>query len=181
MTLVKGANRLIVPEGETQTSSILIGLGWLETETEINGSAFVVGRDGRVLSDNHFVFFNNASSPEQDVWILERESTQVADRCQVVINLAELRSDAEKVIVTIASIAVGASLSSLSGLTASVTSLQTGEELVSVVCDETFATESLVKVVEIYRHTSGWKVRSVLQGYDNGLGGIAQDLGVEIE
>ncbi|MFE4758757.1 TerD family protein [Streptomyces mirabilis] len=41
--------------------------------------------------------------------------------------------------------------------------------------------ETVTIVVEIYRHSSGWKVRAVGQGYDTGLAGLATDYGINIE
>ncbi|MFE5008753.1 TerD family protein [Streptomyces sp. NPDC056696] len=41
--------------------------------------------------------------------------------------------------------------------------------------------ETVTIAVELYRHTSGWKARSVGQGYDTGLASLATDYGIDVE
>jgi uncharacterized protein YkwD len=41
--------------------------------------------------------------------------------------------------------------------------------------------ERVVQLCEIYRHGAGWKVRAIGQGYANGLAGLAQDFGVDVD
>ena len=48
---------------------IKVGLGWDANATDTGGqfdldaSLFLVGSDGKVVSDNHFIFYNNTTSP----------------------------------------------------------------------------------------------------------------------
>lgn len=47
----------------------LVGLGWDARVTDgqafdLDASVFLVGDDGKVLSDSHFVFYNNTTSPD---------------------------------------------------------------------------------------------------------------------
>ncbi|KRB75802.1 hypothetical protein ASE01_12125 [Nocardioides sp. Root190] len=178
MKLSKGANAQL--GGMDITTGLLVGLRWDSTDVEVNASAFVVGFDGQAISEKHFVYFNNPSSPEHSVWLLEPERSPVTDRAQIAISLADLPSRASKVIVTVATLDGDSTLASLTGLSARVLSLQSGDELISVASD-TFGVESLVQVLEIYHHpSSGWKVRAVLQGYSSGLAGIATDLGIDV-
>lgn len=181
MSLVKGGNALVVPKADTRTRSVLLEVRWSSVATEVNVSAFAVGSDGQVLGDEYFVFFNNQTSPDQSIWLLEPSDGSTEPRAQVGVSLADLPRGVEKVVVAIAALEDGGTLSSLAGLSASVVSLQSGDDLQTLEASERFTVESLVKVLELYRHTSGWKVRSLLQGYSNGLAGIAADLGVDIE
>ena len=46
----------------------MVGLGWDARVTDgqdfdLDASVFMVGDDGKVLSDSHFIFFNNKTSP----------------------------------------------------------------------------------------------------------------------
>ena len=181
MSLVKGGNALVVPVAETRTRSLLLDVRWASVATDVNVAAFAVGQDGRVLGEEYFVFFNNPTSPDQSIWLLEPTEGPSEPRAQVAVSLVDLPDGVEKVIVTIATLEEGGTLASLSGLTASVVSLQSGVDLETLEASERFTVEALVKVLELYRHASGWKVRSLLQGYANGLAGIATDLGVDVE
>ena len=49
-------------------TAVNVGLGWdVRTTTgadfDLDASALLLGADGKVLSDQHFVFFNNLKSP----------------------------------------------------------------------------------------------------------------------
>lgn len=54
-------------------------------------------------------------------------------------------------------------------------------EKVSVKAGPFSSGETVCIVVELYRHTPGWKVRAVGQGYDTGLAGLACDYGIDVE
>lgn len=178
--LSKGANTLLVPAGSQETSGVVVGLRWASSNVELHVSAFVVDKSGQALGDEHFVFFNNPNDPDRSVWLLEPEQSTVADNAQIAISLPDLPSEAQKVIITVATLDQGKTLSSVTGLSARAFSLQTGADLATVDGDTRFEVESLVQVLEIYRHPTGWKVRAVLQGYAAGLAGIANDVGIEV-
>ncbi len=181
MELIRGANTIIVPAGAQDTHAVLVGLRWPDADLDVSVSAFAVGGDGKVVSEEHFVFFNNASSPDCSLWLLEPTESTVEDRGQIGIVLDALPADAAKVIVAVAVMGDGPeTLASLGRLEGTITSLQTGASLATFVAEGLFVSETLVNVMEIYRYQGGWKARAVLQGYNSGLAGIAADLGIEI-
>lgn len=66
VNLTKGGNVNLSKEAPTMTKAIA-GLGWDSRATDgqafdLDASVFLVGADGKVLSDQHFVFFNNAKA-----------------------------------------------------------------------------------------------------------------------
>jgi tellurium resistance protein TerD len=181
MDLTRGGNTVIVPAGSQETQTLVVGVSWPDTDLELNVSGFVVGADGRAVSEDHFVFFNNSSSPDRSVWLLEPDRSTVDDRAQIGIVLDALPAEAAKVIVTLAVMTSDTgSLGDVGWITARVVSLQTGHVLASARADRLFTAETLVNLVEVYRYQGGWKARAVLQGYNSGLAGIATDLGIEI-
>lgn len=57
----------------------MVGPGWDARVTDgqgfdLDASVFAVGEDGKVLSDAHFIFFNNKTSPDGAV---EHQATTV--------------------------------------------------------------------------------------------------------
>jgi tellurium resistance protein TerD len=53
-------------------TAVLVGLGWdarttSGTDFDLDASAIMVGTGGKVLSDGHFIFFNNLKSPDGSV------------------------------------------------------------------------------------------------------------------
>ncbi len=69
VSLVKGGNVSLTKEAPTMNIA-MVGLGWDARVTDgqafeqPNASVFAVGEDGKVLSDAHFIFFNNKTSPD---------------------------------------------------------------------------------------------------------------------
>ncbi|MDU7683765.1 MAG: TerD family protein, partial [Klebsiella grimontii] len=68
VSLVKGGNVSLTKEAPSMNVA-LVGLGWDARVTDgqafdLDASVFLVGEDGKVLSDAHFVFYNNTTSPD---------------------------------------------------------------------------------------------------------------------
>src|SRR3979490_3457959 len=71
VTLSKGGNVSLSKEAPGLTA-VVVGLGWdVRTTTgadyDLDASALLCDASGKVLSDQHFVFFNNLASPDRSV------------------------------------------------------------------------------------------------------------------
>src|SRR5947209_1152636 len=71
VSLAKGGNVSLSKQAPGLTAA-LVGLGWDARTTsgddfDLDASALLVNAAGRVLSDQHFVFFNNLRSPDGSV------------------------------------------------------------------------------------------------------------------
>ena len=107
ISLSKGGNVSLSKESPG-LDEIIVGLGWDVRATDgqdfdLDASAIVVGADGRVLSDKHFVFFNNLTSPDGTVEHTGDNLTGEGegDDEQVKVNLAGLAAEADKVVAVL--------------------------------------------------------------------------------
>src|ERR1700742_1416402 len=71
VSLSKGGNVSLTKEAPGLTA-VLIGLGWdIRTTSgadfDLDASALMLDANGKILSDQHFVFFNNLNSPDGSV------------------------------------------------------------------------------------------------------------------
>jgi len=71
VSLSKGGN-VSLTKAAPGLTAVNVGLGWdVRTTTgadfDLDASAMLCGADGKVVSDQHFVFFNNLKSPEGSV------------------------------------------------------------------------------------------------------------------
>src|ERR687890_631603 len=71
VSLSKGGN-VSLSKAAPGLTAVNVGLGWdVRTTTgadfDLDASALLCGADGKVVSDQHFVFFNNLKSPEGSV------------------------------------------------------------------------------------------------------------------
>ena len=67
ISLSKGGNVSLTKEAPGLTA-VTVGLGWdvrttTGTDFDLDASAIACGTSGKALSDKHFVFFNNLTSP----------------------------------------------------------------------------------------------------------------------
>src|SRR5690606_4139696 len=68
VSLAKGGNVSLSQEAPNLTA-VAVGLGWDVRATtgvdfDLDASALMAGDNGKVLSDQHFVFYNNLRSPD---------------------------------------------------------------------------------------------------------------------
>ena len=68
ISLDKGGNVSLTKQAPG-LAAVTVGLGWdvrstTGTDFDLDASAILADRTGKVLSDAHFVFFNNLSSPD---------------------------------------------------------------------------------------------------------------------
>ena len=71
VSLTKGGNVSLTKEAPNLTA-VAVGLGWdvrttTGTDFDLDASAIATGADKKVVSDQHFVFFNNLKSADGSV------------------------------------------------------------------------------------------------------------------
>ncbi|MCI2238009.1 TerD family protein [Kineococcus sp. TRM81007] len=172
--LSRGANRALPP----QARRLRAVLSWDESEdgvADIDASALLLSADRRVLSDEHFVFYNQTASPDGAVRHLGRTSTEGGAAECVGIDLDEVGDDASFVVL-VASVSDG-TFGQVPGLRLVLSA--GGEALAHVQAGEAGG-ETVLVLAELYRRGGDWKVRAVGQGWDSGLAGLAQDFGVDV-
>ncbi|MEJ3654792.1 TerD family protein [Actinomycetes bacterium KLBMP 9759] len=189
VSLTKGGNVSLTKEAPGLTN-VVVGLGWdvrttTGTEFDLDASAILVGADGKVLSDKHFVFFNNKTSPDGTVEHTGDNLTGEGegDDEQIKVNLAGLGADVDKVVFPV-SIYDADSRSQSFGQVRNafirVVNAAGEAEIARYDLTEDASTETAMVFGELYRNGAEWKFRAVGQGYASGLAGIARDFGVNV-
>ncbi|MEU5533360.1 TerD family protein [Streptomyces sp. NPDC020362] len=183
VSLTKGGNVSLSRQAPGLTA-VTAGLGWqADTGYDLDASALLCDRSGKVLSDEHFVFFNNPASPDGSVRHAGPDGPAGDDQ-QIHTDLTRVPDQVEKVLFLV-SLYEGASrgqaFGQVHGAYIRVLDQDSGTELARY--DLTTAgmvNETAVVFGELYRHGPGWKFRAVGQGYASGLAGIATDYGVAV-
>ncbi|MCF8607370.1 TerD family protein [Gordonia sp. HY442] len=189
VSLSKGGNVSLSKEAPGLTS-VAIGLGWDARSTtgadfDLDGSALILGADGKVLSDQHFVFYNNLRSPDGSVEHTGDNLTGEGDGDDESINvdLAAVPPNIQSIVfpVSIHDADVrGQSFGQVSNAFIRVVNRANGSEVARYDLTEDASTETAMLFGELYRHNADWKFRAIGQGYASGLGGIARDYGVNV-
>jgi stress response protein SCP2 len=137
-------------------------------------SGLLLTGDGKVRSDDDFIFYNQPSGPG----VTYRSGGGAAPDA-ITVDTAALPPGIEKVVVTASPDAAGQTFQGIEP-TATIRGADEGSVLATFTPPR-LGTETALVIVEIYLRNGQWKARAVGQGYANGLAGIATDFGVTVE
>jgi len=189
VSLSKGGN-VSLTKAAPGLTGVVVGLGWdvrttTGTDFDLDASAILAGTTGKVVSDGHFVFFNNLKSPDGSVEHLGDNLTGEGegDDEQVRVDLSTVPAEVDKVVFAV-SIYEGNTRNQSFGQVRNafirVVNSADNNELARYDLSEDASTETAMVFGELYRNGAEWKFRAVGQGYATGLAGIARDFGVNI-
>ena len=189
VSLSKGGNVSLSKEAPGLTA-VVVGLGWdarstTGTDFDLDASAILCTSAGRVLSDAHFVFFNNLKSPDGAVEHTGDNLTGEGegDDEQVKVNLSLVPVEVDKIVFPVSIYDAESrrqSFGQVSNAFIRVVNQAGGAEIARYDLSEDASTETAMVFGEIYRNGADWKFRAVGQGYATGLRGIATDYGVNV-
>lgn len=137
-------------------------------------SGLLLTADGKVRSDDDFVFYNQPSGPG----VTHRSAAGGAPDA-ITVDTSAVPDGIEKIVVTASLDTPGTTFAGTEP-TATVRNPDDGSVLATFTPPR-LSSETALVVAEVYRRAGAWKVRAVGQGYANGLAGIATDFGVSVE
>lgn len=163
--------------------TVTIGFGWRVVEArgpavQLVPSAIVCNAQGRALSSEHLVFFNQLASPDGSVSV----SADSADEEQIEVDLREVPGSVDKIVLMVY---IDPDLRS-PGTFAAVRQAyfrvcdRSGRELVRHDIEDYSGDVNAMIFGELYRHRGEWKVRAVGQGYSTGLRGVGESFGIQL-
>jgi tellurium resistance protein TerD len=189
VSLSKGGNVSLTKEAPG-LQAVLVGLGWDARTTsgadfDLDASALLVNTSGKILSDAHFVFFNNLKSPDGSVEHTGDNLTGEGEGDDEVIkvNLVGVPPEADKIVVTVSIYDAEnrqQSFGQVRNAYIRVVNQADNAEITRYDLSEDASTETAMIFGELYRSGADWKFRAVGQGYSTGLAGIARDFGVNV-
>src|ERR1700742_4978777 len=107
VSLAKGGNVSLTKEAPGLTA-VLVGLGWdarttTGTDFDLDASALMVGTSGKILSDAHFIFFNNLNSPDGSVEHTGDNLTGEGegDDEMIKVHLAQVPAEVDKIVFAV--------------------------------------------------------------------------------
>jgi tellurium resistance protein TerD len=166
------------------------GLGW-DTQSfsgaafDLDVMIFLTDGNSKVISDSHFVFYNNLKSPDGAVEHTGDNLTGDGDGDDevVLVSLAGIESKVEKVIFTV-SIHEAEQRRQTFGQVRNayirIVDKANGQEIIRYDLSEDFSIETSLVVAELYRRGGEWKFKAVGQGYKDGLVALLRAHGVNV-
>ena len=189
VTLNKGGNVSLSKEAPGLTA-VIVGLGWDPRTTsgadfDLDASALMCNISGKILSDGHFVFFNNLTSPDGSVKHSGDNLTGGGDGDdeQIKVNLSEVPAECDKLVFPVSIYEAesrGQNFGQVRNAFIRIVNQADSIELARYDLSEDASSETAMIFGELYRNNGEWKFRAVGQGYAAGLRGIAVDFGVHV-
>lgn len=180
VVLTPGANT-----GIPDCGRVLVAVGWdpkSQPGMEIDASAFMVGADGKVPNDEHFVFYGSQASPDGSVRFIPSPPDQ-ADVQGFEVDPAKVGSAVESIDVCVTiheGQSRGQSFGGLKGVFAHLVDLSSGQEIARFDLQPSGMKETAITLAKVYRRNGQWKFRAVGQGFAGGLAPLARQYGVDV-
>lgn len=159
-----------------------IGLGWDVNTTDTGGdfdldvSVFLLGDNDKLVSDKHFIFYNNLVSPDSDHSIKllgdNRTGEGEGDDEGLIVDLRKVPSDVAKIVVTVTIYEADKRKQNFGQVTNAyirLVDVQTKEEVLRYDLTEDFSVETAVIMAELYRKEEDWRLNAVGSGFQGGL------------
>ncbi|MBX7551432.1 TerD family protein [Streptomyces sp. NPDC004232] len=174
--MLKGSN---VPLDATTVRAVL---RWTPGQgvPDVDASALLLGPDGRVRSDEDFVFYNQPRHPSGKVWRLGKKRVTEGLTDTIQSDLPGVEPSVGR-IVLVAS-ADGVTFDQVPALCILLyDAAADGEPLATFEIKPETGAETALICGELYRRGEGWKFRALGEGYQDGLKGLATDFGISVD
>lgn len=156
-----------------------VGLGW-DTNSSSTGSSFdldtsifVLGENKRLLSDAHFVFYNNLKTPDGAVEHTGDNLTGDGDGDdeQIKVDLSKIGADAFEICIVVTIHDAENRRQNFGQIRNSYIRIFDGTktEILKYELEEDFSIETAVEFGRIYKRNNEWKFEAVGAGMKDGL------------
>ncbi|MEL6495339.1 MAG: TerD family protein [Cyanobacteria bacterium J06623_7] len=166
---------------------IFIGLGWdinvtdTGAEFDIDGSIFLLNSSEKIISDQHFIFYNNLTSPDPDKSIQQRGDNRTGagegDDEIIDVNLKTVPTEVAKVVLTVTIHEAAKrkqNFGQVSNAFVRIVNCENEEEIIRYDLTEDFSVETALIMAELYRKDGEWRMNAVGAGYEGGLPALVE-------
>lgn len=157
-----------------------IGLGWDTNNSstgssfDLDASAFIVGANGKILSDSHFIFYNNLKAPDESVIHTGDNLTGDGDGDdeQIKIDLTKINSAVKEICIVVTIHDAEGRRQNFGQVRNSFIRIvddSNNTEMVKYELEEDFSIETAVEFGRIYDKDGQWKFEAMGVGMKGGL------------
>ncbi|CAD5947413.1 TerD family protein [Planktothrix agardhii] len=181
VSLTKG-QRVSLDKIAPGLSEVFVGLGWdvkvtdTGSDFDLDSSLFLLGANEKLISDNHFIFYNNLTSPDPDKSVQHTGDNLTGvgegDDEVVKINLKKIPADIQKIIVTVTIHEAQQrhqNFGQVQNAFVRIVNAETKQEVVRYDLVEDYSIETALIMAELYRKDGEWRLNAVGAGYQGGL------------
>lgn len=157
-----------------------IGLGWDPNDGtghdfDLDASAFMLGENGKLISDKHLIFYNNPKSPDGSVQSSGDDQTggnSSGDDETLTVEFGKVDPRVTEIYVVVTIHDYENRKQNFGQVRNSfirIYDLSSDEEICKYELDEDFSIETAVEFGRLYRRGDEWKFEAVGKGYSGGL------------
>ncbi|CAD0003361.1 MAG TPA: TerD family protein [Flavobacterium sp.] len=157
-----------------------IGLGWDTNNSstgsgfDLDASVFILGDNGKILSDSHFVFYNNLKSPDEAVIHTGDNLTGEGegDDEQIKIDLTKINPTVKEICIVVTihdAVSRKQNFGQVRNSFIRIVDDSNNTELVKYELEEDFSIETAVEFGRIYNKDGQWKFEAIGVGMKGGL------------
>ena len=181
ISLQKG-QRISLKKVAPSLTAGFIGLGWDTNVTDtgsdfdLDASVFLLGANDKLISEQHFIFYNNLVSPDSDqsVKLLgdNRTGEGEGDDEGIIVDLRKVPADVAKIVITVTIYEADKRKQNFGQVTNAyirLVDVQTKEEVLRYDLSEDFSVETAVIMAELYNKDDEWRINAVGSGFEGGL------------
>ncbi len=170
---------------------VLIGLGWDVNkydggkDFDLDASVFLLKGDGKVSSDDDFVFYGNLKHVSGSVEHLGDNLTGEGegDDEEIKIDLSKVPENIEKIDFTVTIYEAEErhqNFGQVENAFIRVVNSANNEELIRYDLGEDFSIETAVVIGQLYRNKGEWKFNAIGSGFSGGLASLGKNYGVNV-
>ncbi len=166
---------------------IFIGLGWDINATDtgedfdIDASIFLLDSNEKLISDQHFIFYNNKTSPDPDQSIQQRGDNRTGagegDDEIIDVNLKTVPAEIAKMAITVTIHEADKrqqNFGQVNNAFVRIVNCENEEEIIRYDLTEDFSVETALIMAELYRKDGEWRMNAVGAGYEGGLEALVE-------
>ena len=181
VTLTKG-QRVSLEKVAPGLSEVFVGLGWdvKATDTgcdfDLDSSVFLLGANGKLISEAHFIFYNNLTSLDADKSVQHMGDNLTGagegDDEVIKIDLKKVPSEIQTIVVTVTIHEAEArrqNFGQVQNAFIRVINSQTNQEVIRYDLVEDYSTETAMIMAELYLKDNEWRINAIGSGYQGGL------------
>ena len=161
---------------------VFVGLGWdvkvVDTglDFDLDSSVFLLGSNEKLISDQHFIFYNNLTSPDaaKSVQHTGDNLTGAGDGDDEVIKiqLQKIPADVQKIVIAVTIHEAAErhqNFGQVQNAFIRVVNAQNEQEVIRYDLVEDYSIETALIMAELYRKDGEWRLNAVGSGYQGGL------------
>lgn len=181
VSLAKG-QRVSLEKVAPGLSEVFVGLGWdvKATDTgldfDLDASVFLLGANEKLISDKHFIFYNNLVSPDPNKSVQHTGDNLTGlgegDDEVIKINLKKVPEEVKKIVITVTIHEAQQrrqNFGQVQNAFVRIVNAQNEQEAVRYDLVEDYSIETALIMAELYRKDGQWSLNAVGSGYQGGL------------